>query len=197
MTIGRLGVTALLAFKKVKVIHLYQGSIFIMGVSMLALALVKTYTFCIVFSVVFGAFDGIYVALFHVVVMTCVDPAQRPSAIGFVYFVNAGFSTGGPPLSGKEQLRIYLHVDGRSRVQCIFSILTSKPKALIQNGLHEKILFYLSVKTFFKSLHRSKSLPIFHIKKEISSAVKPVLRPPGLQLITSSKFRYFIFITQL
>ena len=113
MTIGRLGVTALLAFKKFKVIYLYQVCIFIMGVLLLSLALIKTYTLFVVFAVVFGAFDGMYMALFHVQMMTCVDSARRPSAMGFVLFVDAAFVAGGPPLSGEEHLAcIYLHVDG-------------------------------------------------------------------------------------
>ena len=102
MTTGRLGVTALLAFKKFKVIYLYQGSIFMMGVSMLSLALVKTYTFFVLFAIVFGAFDGIFAATYHVQMMTCVEPAKRPSVIGFAHFVQTGFVAGGPPFSGKE-----------------------------------------------------------------------------------------------
>ena len=109
MTIGRLGVTALLAFKKFKVIYLYQVCIFIMGVLLLSLALIKTYTLFVVFAVVFGAFDGMYMALFHVQMMTCVDSARRPSAMGFVLFVDAAFVAGGPPLSGEEHSCIYLH----------------------------------------------------------------------------------------
>ena len=101
MTIGRLGVTVLLAFKKFKVIYLYQICIFIMGISMLTAALVKTYTFFVIFAVVFGAFDGMFIALFYVLIMASVDPAKRPSAMGFVLFINAGFVAGGPPLSGK------------------------------------------------------------------------------------------------
>ena len=103
ITTGRLGVTALLAFKKFEVIYLYQGSMFMMGVSMLSLALVKTYTFFVLFAIVFGAFDGMFAALFLVQVMTCVDAAQRPSVIGFVHFVQTGFVAGGPPLSGEEK----------------------------------------------------------------------------------------------
>ena len=70
---------------------------------MLSLALVKTYTFFVLFAIVFGAFDGMFAALFLVQVMTCVDAAQRPSVIGFVHFVQTGFVAGGPPLSGEEK----------------------------------------------------------------------------------------------
>ena len=76
---------------------------------MLTAALVETYISFVLFAVVFGAFDGMYATLFYIQMGTCVDPAQRPSAVGFVHFVDAAFAAGGPPLSGEEHSCIYLH----------------------------------------------------------------------------------------
>ena len=76
---------------------------------MLTAALVETYISFVLFAVVFGAFDGMYMTLFYIQMVTCVDPSQRPSAVGFAHFVDAAFVAGGPPLSGEEHSCIYLH----------------------------------------------------------------------------------------
>ena len=102
MAVGRLTTAALLSvMRRINTMYLFQASLCFMGVAMLLVAPAKTYIHFIAFAVMFGFFDGMHIALFHVQMMVRIRASQRASALGIVFLTNAAFTVGGPPFSGK------------------------------------------------------------------------------------------------
>ena len=54
----------------------------------------------IVFSVIYGLFDGLYTTTLNFILITCVNPAETPTAIDWLMHITSFFEASGPPIAG-------------------------------------------------------------------------------------------------
>ncbi|XP_062286692.1 monocarboxylate transporter 12-B-like [Scomber scombrus] len=97
ITFGWLTDTKLL--KKYRLVC-YMVAVGMEGLCCLVLPLLNTFPLLVMFSVVYGYFDGAYVALIPVVASDVVDPACLTPALGVVYFLHAIPFLISPPIGG-------------------------------------------------------------------------------------------------
>ena len=71
------------------------------GLCCLFLPLLRSFAFLVPFSVLYGYFDGAYVALIPVVTSDVVGQPYLSSALGIVYFLHAIPYLISPPIGGK------------------------------------------------------------------------------------------------
>jgi len=71
------------------------------GLCCLFIPLLRTFHLLVPFSVLYGYFDGAYVALIPVVTSDVVGTAYLSSALGVVYFLHAFPYLVSPPIGGK------------------------------------------------------------------------------------------------
>lgn len=71
------------------------------GLCCLLIPLLRTFTLLVPFSVLYGYFDGAYVALIPVVTSDVVGTACLSSALGVVYFLHAIPYLLSPPIGGE------------------------------------------------------------------------------------------------
>lgn len=79
----------------------YMVAVGMEGVCCLILPLLNTFPLLVMFSVVYGYFDGAYVALIPVVASDVVGPTCLTPALGVVYFLHAIPYLISPPIGGK------------------------------------------------------------------------------------------------
>lgn len=85
--LGRLLFGRISDFDFVNRLYLYQTALLIMAVTTTLLPLATTYTVLILYTLLFGVFDGAFVALIAVLTTDIVGSDMLPSALGFLYFV--------------------------------------------------------------------------------------------------------------
>lgn len=71
------------------------------GLCCMIIPLLHSFFLLVPFSVIYGYFDGAYVALMPVVTSDVVGPARLTSALGVVYFLHAIPYLVSPPIGGK------------------------------------------------------------------------------------------------
>lgn len=72
------------------------------GLSCLFLPLLNGFSLLVPFSLIYGYFDGAYVALIPVVTSDTVSSSQLTSALGVVYFLHAIPYLISPPIGGQQ-----------------------------------------------------------------------------------------------
>lgn len=72
------------------------------GLCCLFIPLLQTFVLLVPFSVLYGYFDGAYVALIPVVTSDVVGTSYLSSALGVVYFLHAVPYLVSPPIGGKS-----------------------------------------------------------------------------------------------
>ena len=100
-TFGRLFFGKLSDHPRVNRLHVYQVSILFMGVANTLLPLMKTYATIVSYCVVWGIFEGCYVALCAVLTADIVGRDKLSSGVGVVFAIKSIPLTGGPTLAGK------------------------------------------------------------------------------------------------
>jgi len=73
------------------------------GLSCLFLPLLSDFSLLVPFSLIYGYFDGAYVALIPVVTSDTVSSTQLTSALGVVYFLHAIPYLISPPIGGQRR----------------------------------------------------------------------------------------------
>lgn len=87
--------------KGVNILYLFQMILLSMAVCLTLLPMARTITHLIVFSVVYGIFDGAFSGYTVPIVATTVPPAKLSMAFGAMYTLLSVEILFGPPLAGK------------------------------------------------------------------------------------------------
>ena len=99
-TFGRLFFGPLSDHPKVNRLYVYQLSILCMGISNTLLPLMKTHATIVCYCVVWGTFEGCYVALCAVLTADIVGLNKLSSGVGVLFGLKSIPLTGGPALAG-------------------------------------------------------------------------------------------------
>ena len=73
-----------------------------MGIATIVLPLLKGYTGILLFAVVYGVGDGIFVTTMNSLLLFTVDEKRKAAALGMGSNIISLGSAGGPPLAGKK-----------------------------------------------------------------------------------------------
>lgn len=79
----------------------YMLAISMEGLCCMCLPLLDSFSLLVTFSILYGYFDGAYVALIPVVTSDAVGPNYLTCALGVVYFLHAAPYLVSPPIGGK------------------------------------------------------------------------------------------------
>lgn len=99
-TFGRLFFGPLSDHPKVNRLYVYQLSILCMGISNTLLPLMKTHGTIVCYCLVWGTFEGCYVALCAVLTADIVGRDKLSSGVGVLFGLKSVPLTGGPALAG-------------------------------------------------------------------------------------------------
>lgn len=80
--------------------YLYQSVEFVVGLSTILVTLASDYTTLIVFAVIYGVCDGIFITTLNIIVISSVEGTKRPAALGWQMQVVSIFLASGPPVAG-------------------------------------------------------------------------------------------------
>lgn len=83
------------------------------GLSTILVTLADSYNDMIVFAVFYGFCDGCFITTLNIILMTCVEEAKRPAALGWNMQFSSIFLASGPPIAGRfanvhRQVTIYV-----------------------------------------------------------------------------------------
>ena len=87
-------------FQKVNTFYVYQVAELVVGTSILAVTMATSYVHLIVFVVIYGFCDGLFITTLNVLVITCVRPLKVPVALGWQLQVTSLFLASGSPIAG-------------------------------------------------------------------------------------------------
>ncbi len=99
--VGRLVSGRLCDFQKVNTFYVYQVAELVLGTSVLIVTLATSYMHLIIFIVIYGFCDGVFITTLNVLLITCVSPPKVPVAIGWEMQISSFFLASGPPVAGK------------------------------------------------------------------------------------------------
>lgn len=88
----------------------YMVAISMEGLCCMFMPLLHSFSLLVPFSILYGYFDGAYVALIPVVTSDVVGSTYLTSALGMVYFLHAIPYLVSPPIGGKGSGIIYLFI---------------------------------------------------------------------------------------
>lgn len=80
--------------------YVYQGCLFILGISTLLCPLAKSFPSLLIYFIAFGLFDGGQSTVANVLVLTAVREEQKARAFGMWLFCLSVIMACGPPLAG-------------------------------------------------------------------------------------------------
>lgn len=101
IVIGRFVCGFLCAIKSLDNWYIFQGVLFINGVSTMLVNLTTSYFALAAYALVFGFCDGAMATVRNIQAMTCVDQRQAASSLGFTLMIGSFTTLIGPPISGK------------------------------------------------------------------------------------------------
>lgn len=109
----------------------YTFAVGMEGLCCLFIPLLRTFVWLVPFSVLYGYFDGAYVALIPVVTSDVVGRQYLSSALGVVYFLHAVPYLVSPPIGGKS-LKLFYILVFNPIYRSDNCIKAHKPKSLLQ-----------------------------------------------------------------
>ena len=80
---------------------LHQAAELVLGTSVLVVIMATSYVHVIVFIVLYGFCDGVFITTLSVLVMTSVVPSKVPAALGWQLQISS-FLASGPPVAGRS-----------------------------------------------------------------------------------------------
>ncbi|XP_029193818.1 monocarboxylate transporter 4-like isoform X3 [Acropora millepora] len=101
IVIGRFVCGFLCAIKSLDNWYIFQGVLFINGVSTMLVNLTTSYFSLAAYALVFGFCDGAMATVRNIQAMTCVDQRQAASSLGFTLMIGSFTTLIGPPISGQ------------------------------------------------------------------------------------------------
>ena len=87
---------------RVNVIYVHQFGDLLLGIATIVLPLLKSYTGFLMFAVVYGVCDGIFITTMNSLLLFTVDEKRRAVALGMGSNIISLGIVGGPPLAGKK-----------------------------------------------------------------------------------------------
>jgi len=108
-------------FQKVNTFYVYQVAELVAGTTFLAVTMATSYVHMIVFVVIYGVCDGVFITTFNVLLITCVTPQKVSVAIGWEMQISSLFLASGAPVAGEFDEMHRVHVPPR----CVYSMGTS------------------------------------------------------------------------
>lgn len=100
--VGRLVSGRLCDSQKVNTFYVYQAAELVLGSSILVVTIAKSYVHMIVFIVLYGFCDGVFITTLSVLVITSVVPLKVPVALGWQLQISSLFLASGPPVAGRS-----------------------------------------------------------------------------------------------
>ena len=100
--VARLVSGRLCDFQKVNTFYVYQAAELVLGTSILVVTMATSYVHMIVFIVIYGFCDGLFITTLNVLVLTCVSPSKVSVAIGWELQITSFFVASGPPVAGRS-----------------------------------------------------------------------------------------------
>ena len=100
--VGRLVSGRLCDSQKVNTFYVYQAAELVLGSSILVVTMAKSYVHVIVFVVLYGFCDGVFITTLSVLVITSVVPPKFPVALGWQLHISSLFLASGPPVAGRS-----------------------------------------------------------------------------------------------
>ncbi|KAL9970945.1 hypothetical protein ACROYT_G023409 [Oculina patagonica] len=109
--VGRLVSGRLCDFQKVNTLYVYQVAELVLGTSILVVTMATSYGSMVVFIVIYGFCDGVFITTLNVLLITCVSPPKVAVAIGWEMQISSFFAASGPPVAGlmADTLGSYTH----------------------------------------------------------------------------------------
>ena len=98
--VGRLAAGQVCDFNKVNTFYVYQVAELVVGIGIFLVTMATSYLHMVIFIVVYGFCDGVYITTLNVLLLSCVSPAKTPVAIGWEMQVSSFFLASGPPVAG-------------------------------------------------------------------------------------------------
>lgn len=89
---------------RVNAIYVHQFGDLLVGIATIVLPLLKGYTGILLFAIVYGIGDGIFVTTMNSLLLFTVDEKRRAAAFGMGSNICSLGIAGGPPLAGKKLL---------------------------------------------------------------------------------------------
>ena len=100
--VGRLVSGRLCDSQKVNTFYVYQAAELVLGSSILVVTMAKSYVHMIVFIVLYGFCDGVFITTLSVLVITSVVPPKVPVALSWQLQISSLFLASGPPVAGRS-----------------------------------------------------------------------------------------------
>ena len=97
---GRLVSGRLCDSQKVNTFYVYQVAELVAGTSILVVTMATSYVSMVIFIVIYGFCDGVFITTLNVLLITCVSPPKVPIAIGWEMQISSFFLASGPPVAG-------------------------------------------------------------------------------------------------
>ena len=101
---GRLVSGRLCDFQRVNTFYVYQVAELVAGTSILLVTMATSYIHMIIFAVIYGFCDGVFITTLNVLLITCVSPPKVPVAIGWEMQISSFFLASGAPVAGEFYL---------------------------------------------------------------------------------------------
>ena len=86
----------------INTIFVYQFGNLLVGLITICLLLIKDYTGMVIFAIVYGVGDGIFITTMNSLLVFTVEEKRRASALGLGNFLLSLGIAGGPPLAGEN-----------------------------------------------------------------------------------------------
>ena len=102
--VGRLVSGRLCDFQRVNSFYVYQVAELVAGASILVVTMATSYVHMVVFIVVYGFCDGVFITTLNVLLITCVSPQKVSVAIGWEMQISSLFLASGAPVAGEFYL---------------------------------------------------------------------------------------------
>ena len=89
-------------FTWVNTIYIYQFGALLVGFSIVVLPVIRSYTGIVIFAVIYGIGDGIFVTTMNSLLMFSVDEKRRAAALGLGSSLLSLGTVAGPPFAGER-----------------------------------------------------------------------------------------------
>lgn len=139
IVIGRFACGFLCAIKSLDNWYIFQGVLFINGVSTMLVNLATSYYALAVYALVFGFCDGAMATVRNIQALTCVDQRRAASSLGFTLMIGSFTTLIGPPISGLTVDKFHSYAPAFYMAGCSFVMASMIPLVLCCVSMNTKL----------------------------------------------------------
>ena len=99
--VGRLVTGRLCDFQKVNTFYVYQVAELVVGTGTLLVTMATSYLHMVIYIVIYGFCDGVFITALNVLILRCVSPEKTPIALSWEMQMSSLFVASGPPIAGR------------------------------------------------------------------------------------------------